>query len=242
MQDDKDFDGDYFEDSDLKKEPYVQILKRAMSKERDGQILSDKEKWAMTYRKDPKGFSHPKGPRKPTIDLLYKIAKIQLETGDTYQKIADKIGKSVTTVAHIISKYDQDYREQLKRASEDLVKEAKITKVTVYSRLLNKMQRSALLAPDVIEEVMTDEKQPGGTRVAAAGKFLDAYGVGAKDLAKSEQTTYISDEHRKVIEDTLDILGKIKQEIGPKIVDALDAEVVDEKQVGQILVRPLDKH
>ena len=230
MQDDKELDGDYFEDRDLKKEPYAQVLKRAMAKERDGEILTDKEKWAMTYRKDPKGFSHPKGPRKPTIDLLYKIAKIQLESGDTYQKIADKLGKSLTTISHVVSKYDQDYREQLKRASEDLVKEAKITKVTVYSRLLNKMQRSALLAPDVIEEVMTDVKQPGGTRVAAAGKFLDAYGVGAKDLAKSEEKTYISDEHRRVIEDTLGIMQKLKAEIENKPVDALEAEIVESKQ------------
>ena len=107
---------------DEKKETFKQVVSRAYAKKRDGESLTDKEKWALkNASKQPKLVSVT-GPRRATLENIEKIVKMQIEEGLSYAEIAEKLGKKPTTIAHLIGRHDREYRRALQKVADEAVK------------------------------------------------------------------------------------------------------------------------
>lgn len=214
-------------EGDGPQETFKQLVSRAYAKKRDGEELTDKEKWALSKAcKQPKLVAVT-GPRKATLENIEKIVKMQIEEGLSYTEIAERLGKKSTTIAHLIGRHDREYRRALQKMADEAVKDAGVRRPVVWSRMLALYQRAALRAPLVMEELMNDPMQPGGVRAKAAQDSMDRFDMG-KDATQAKFAAQVpSQEALQIIKDTIGVMARLKQLSEPPVV-SVEAEVVDE--------------
>lgn len=209
------------------KEPFLTIIKRACAKKRDGEPLTQKERWALDNQYCP-----PTGPTPATLKFLERVAGYQIGDGLSHAQIALTEGCSLSKVAKYLKKYPVEYRRACLKYEEDLRKEAGVRRTVVGARVLQKMAQAALKSADKIEELM-DSAQQERVQLDAAIHTQKVFGLSGEQNQFAESKTKlipVSAEVVGLLTDTLALLkpGRDLQSSPAEVLPpVLDAEVVE---------------
>lgn len=218
---------------DEKKETFRTIVSRAYAKKKDGEKLTEKERWALKNAAKQSKYIMPTGPRKATLQMIENVVKLQLEEGLSYSEIAERLGKSPTTIAHLVGRHDREYRKALQRLADDAIKDAGIRRPVIYGRMLTLYQRAALRAPLVMESIMDDPQQPGGVRAKAAQDAMDRFDMGKDATQAKIAAQAVNPDALQIIKDTIGIMERLKALSEPSVA-SVEAEVIDETLSGEV--------
>lgn len=208
-------------------ETFYDIATRVRQKQACGATLTPKEKWAAkSMLQAPKGYKW--GARKQTVQKMKDIVRLQLEEGLNQSQISEKLGyKGANSVSQLIARNPDAYQRALTELQDEVLRESGVRKSLVYARILSLMAKPALRAVSVVESVMDDAEQPGGVRVQAAEKMLKGFGVGTPNPPEAPPERQLSEESKRMLSDTIGIMGQLVNSFRGQTVDALDAEIVE---------------
>lgn len=200
------------------REQFGQILIGAKKKIRAGQAITPLELSVLMRSRADWEDPVKTGPSKKTMKLLREVAVLSIKEGvEKMSDIAARLAVTPSALAMAINRHPEAYAKVIQETLSQLAQEDTAVNAVVRFRALRQMRKTALAAPGVVDEVMSDPDQPGGVRLKAADTALKAFGIGDKTV---EEKTTINLSADKVLvaqqimnEDAQSVIGSVAEEV-----------------------------